>query len=136
MRAMRRRAVALVSALSVIAAALAAPMTHVHEGEGHGTHRRGAVVHAHESIHTHAVAHASAGAVLEGPDHEGGRVRAFDPFQMVRGFERPAVGLPPAVASAPPPAVRFARVRLLVQHGHDPPFAPLTASRAPPFPLS
>jgi hypothetical protein len=135
MPAMRRRAVALVTALSVIAAALAAPMTHVHEGEGHGMRHRGAVVHAHEGIHTHAVAHAAAGPVLADADH-GGRVRAFDPFQVIRGFERPEIGQPPAIAEAPPPARRFVRVRLLAQHGHDPPFARLTPARAPPLPLS
>jgi hypothetical protein len=137
MRAMRRRAIALCSALSLIAAAFAAPMTHVHDGDGHGGHHRRALVHAHEAIHAHAAAPRHDGPVFDDADHDGaGRVRAFDPFQLVPAFARAVIAMPPAVAVAPAPAVRVVRVRRLVQHGHDPPFVHLAPSRAPPFPLS
>src|SRR5688572_14881277 len=132
-----RPILSIIVSTSIVAAGLAAPMMHVHDDANHASaHHAGRVVHSHRHVHESAGRHALQGNSLENQGETGERAHAIDPFQMVVGWSNVAVGLPPAIVSAPSPVSKAITPRLLVQHSHDPPLARSRPSRAPPALLS
>src|SRR5688572_2742124 len=106
---MFRGLVSLVAGVSLVAAALAAPMTHVHEdGDDHhaGTPHRGRLVHSHGGAHhTHAALPMSGAALEAHADRDGTQVRALNVFQLAAGPATALDAFVPAVFRLTPPLV-------------------------------
>lgn len=137
MPTVNRSFVVVVTCASLVASGLAAPMMHVHDDADHvSAHHHGRVIHSHREAHATAARHASPGSSLENDGAGADAARPIDLFQMVLGWWPSPAGLPPAIVSPPPPALRTVTVQLLVQHSHDPPLGKTQPSRAPPFFLS
>jgi len=131
---MARRFVALVTSAFLVAAALAAPMTHVHDdhhAEGYGSPH---TIHAHLS--GHPAPPAGAGREPELQDDATDRTLYVQLFVAVAAAP---TDVPAAVVSAFPviaPDEAAAHVSHQIVHGHDPPLVGSVASRAPPSLLS
>jgi hypothetical protein len=136
MHTVKHPLVAFVACASVVAAGLAAPMMHVHDDDHVTAHHHGRVIHSHRRPHATVARHAAHGSTLESGGDTLETGRPIDLFQMVVGWSAPPAGLPSAIASPPPPAIRTVTVQLLVQHSHDPPLGKTRPSRAPPSFLS
>lgn len=117
---------------SLVAARLAAPMTHVHDDADHASpHHSGRVVHTHIAAHAGVAAAARSAAVLDAVDDDRD-ARPIDLFHMVCGPSLIAAGLPSAVIVLAAPDVSAGSAGHLVQHTHDPPLARSLPPRAPP----
>jgi len=133
---MAGRVVAVTVSASLVAAALAAPMTHVHGDTDHASaHHSGRVIHTHITAHSGLAAAARGGAALDAVDDDRD-ARPIDLFHMVCGPSLIAAGLPSALIILDAPEVSAGCAGQVVQHTHDPPFARSLPSRAPPSSLS
>jgi hypothetical protein len=122
-----------VSCVSLVGALLAAPMTHVHDGDHVGDHDAGPVIHTHSHGHSSPEDQADSrpgSAALD--DHDVESVRAIDLFQVFGGASVPTFDVPVAMATPIYSDVRVGAIRGVVQHAHGPPFARSLPSRAPP----
>lgn len=121
---------AVVTGAFLVAAALAAPMTHLHDddhAEGYGSPH---TIHSHVSGHA---APADAGREPELQNDETERTLYLQLFVAVAAAPTDA---PAAVVSAfqlIAPDEAPAHVSHQIVHGHDPPLAGSLASRAPPL---
>lgn len=128
---MARRFVAVVTCASLVAAALAAPMTHVHDDD-HATDH-----HKPQAIHAHFSGHASPDDTDTDNDpnvrsNETEQTRYLQVFVAVAGasIELPAAAVSPFQLVAPEEAAAHRPVQVV--HAHDPPLARSLGSRAPP----
>jgi len=127
---------AVVMSASLVAAALAAPMTHVHGDDDHASpHHSGRVIHTHITSHAGFAAPARGGPALDAVDDDRD-ARPIDLFHMVCGASLMAAGLPSALSILAAPDVSAGCAGQVVQHTHDPPFTRSLSSRAPPPSLS
>jgi hypothetical protein len=117
----------------MVAAALAAPLTHLHDDDRATDHHNPHAVHAHLSGHT-----LPATPVDETEIHgdESERVVFLQFFVAVAGI---SIDVPAAVVTTvqlPAPLEAPAHLSVDIVHGHDPPVVSSLSPRAPPAILS
>ncbi len=136
---MVRGLVALIASVSLVAAALAAPMTHVHEdGDDHhdGAPHRGRLVHSHGGGHHHHGRTATGPALEAHTPGERGQITAINAFQLATGPAQALDAFVSAIFTLAPPVLSPGAMPRIVPQSHDPPGQRSLSSRAPPFLLS
>lgn len=133
---MIRRLLAVVTSASLVAAAVAAPLTHLHDDD-HATDHHGA-----QGVHAHFSGHASPPAARDQPGTSHVEADEYERTLSLQDF----VGVPTATSTVPVAAVASTPAIALPEAqahrsvpiitGHDPPVARSRPSRAPPAFLS
>jgi hypothetical protein len=130
-----RKLIAIGLSAAVQAAAIGAPLVHIHTGGHESAHHHGRqAVHAHLAGHSSSHQHRPTGRSVDDNDAE----RTVY-LQLFTAVSVSSSSLPPAVVSSfhlniPAPAAP--RHVFQTVHGHDPPSARSRSPRAPPVFLS
>ena len=128
-----RKAVAVALSIAVQAAAVGAPLVHVHPDDDRTAHHGGVAVHTHWSGHSHSSVPSDTPAI-DAPDHD--RAVFTNTFVAVTTTLLVKAGLVPPVFELPATVEAAAHGRLDDTRSHDPPFIRSLSSRAPPLFLS
>jgi hypothetical protein len=130
-----RKLIAIGLSAAVQAAAIGAPLVHIHTGGHESAHHHGRqAVHAHLAGHSSSHQHRPTGRSVDDNDAE----RTVY-LQLFTAVSVSSSSLPPAVVSSSHlniPAPAAPRHVFQTVHGHDPPSARSLSPRAPPVFLS
>jgi hypothetical protein len=128
-----QKAIAVVLALGVQAAALTAPLLHAHPDDHATGHHSGRSVHTHWDGHDYSQ-HPSNDPAINADDHD--RAVFLNPFVAVAASPLSAVAVAQQPFEIPVPSERPAHRSVHVAHSHDPPVLGSLQPRAPPTLLS
>ena len=123
-----RKVIAIALSLAVQAAALSAPLVHLHPDDQATEHHGAREVHTHWA--GHAPSHHSSDAALDTADHD--RAVFLNAFVAVAASLLPAPAVTHGVFELPVPRDSAPHRGVEIAHGHDPPFFSSLPSRAPP----
>jgi hypothetical protein len=123
-----QKAIAVVLALGVQAAALTAPLLHAHPDDHATAHHSGRSVHTHWDGHHHS--HPGDGPTINADDHD--RAVFLNTFVAVTAATISAAALAQQPFEVPVPSERPAHRSVHVAHSHDPPLLGSLSPRAPP----
>lgn len=131
-----RRFLAVGLCVSLVAASVAAPLTHVHDDDHDTDHHAARGVHAHFSSH-HAqptARHDPGTPEIEAVEHDRALYLQFFVAVAASDVTVPVAGVTSTVLVTPAEAPAHRSVHIV--HGHDPPLFRPRPSRAPPaFPV-
>jgi hypothetical protein len=132
-RKVLRAAIVVTLSAAIQAAALTGPFVHAHPDDLVTAHHSGRSVHTHWSGHAQS-RHPADASVFSTDDHD--RAVFVDAFVATSGSRVTVPAVAQGTVDLLVPAARAAHRGVEVVRSHDPPFARLRSSRAPPAFLS